>query len=101
MFRTIGHTYKSNINCIHVIQNKLLTLVFSKPIDFISKKLFIDHKLLNIFDFCKYKILICMHGLYYETYSPYIYKHYKIITKKQVIQEVLLISYNLIINITI
>ena len=42
-----GHTYKSNIDCIHVIK-KVLKLVFSKPIDFSSKQLCIDHKLLNI-----------------------------------------------------
>ena len=42
-----------------------------------------------------------MHRIYYKTCSPCIYKNYKRITKKKVIQEVLLISYNLIINITI
>ena len=36
-----GHTYKSNIDCIHVIQKKVLQLVFSKPIDFSSKILFV------------------------------------------------------------
>ena len=77
-----GHTYKSNIDCIHVIQKKVLKLVFSKHIDFSSKKLFIDHKLLNIFDLCKYKTLIFMHRIYYKTCSPSIYKHYKRITKK-------------------
>ena len=96
-----GHTYKSNIDCIHVIQQKVLTLVFSKPIDFSSKKLCIDHKLLNIFDLCKYKTLIFMHRIYYKTCSLSIYKHYKRITKKKLIQEVLLISFNLIIYITI
>ena len=35
----------------------------STPIDFSSKKLFIDHKLLNIFDLCKYKTLIFMHRI--------------------------------------
>ena len=64
-----------------MLYKKVLKLVFSKPINFSSKKLFIDHKLLNIFDFCKYKTLTCMHRIYYTTYSPYIYKHYKIITK--------------------
>ena len=39
-------------------KKKVLKLVFSKPIDFSSKKLFIDHKLLNIFDLCKYKTLM-------------------------------------------
>ena len=34
----MGHTYKSNINCIHIIQQQLLKLVFSKPIDFNSNK---------------------------------------------------------------
>ena len=96
-----GHTYKSNIDCIHVIQKKVLKLVFSKSIDFSSNKLFIDHKLLNIFDLFKYKTLIFMHRIYYKTCSPSIYKHYKRITKQKVIQEVLLISFNLIINITI
>ena len=96
-----GHTYKSNIDCIHVIQKKVLKLVFSKPTDFSSTKLYIDHKLLNIFEvfyICKYKILIFMHRTYYITCNPSIYKHYKII--KKLIQEVLLISFNLI-NITI
>ena len=32
-----GHTYKSNIDCIHVIQKKVLKLVFSKPIDLVQK----------------------------------------------------------------
>ena len=36
-----GYNFKPNINCIHVIQTKVLKLVFSKPIDFSSKKLFI------------------------------------------------------------
>ena len=81
-------------------KKKVLKLVFSKPID--STQLFIDHKLLNIFDLCKYKTQIFMHRIYYKTYSPSIYKHYKIITKKKLIQEVgLLISFNLIIKITI
>ena len=61
---------------------KVLKLIVSKPIDFNSKKLFIGHKLLNIFDLCKYKILIFLHRIYYKTCSPCIYKHYKIITKK-------------------
>ena len=85
-----GNAYKSYINCIHVIQKKVLKLVFSKPIDFSSKKLFKDHKLLNIFDLRKYKILICMHRIYYKTCSPCIYKHYKRINKKKIIQEVFL-----------
>ena len=54
----LGNTYTSNIDCIHVIQKQILKLVFSKPINFSSKKLFIDHKLLNIFDLCKYKTII-------------------------------------------
>ena len=63
-------------------KKKVLKLVFSKPMDFNSTTLFIDHKLLNIFDLCKYKTLIFMHRIYYKTYSPIIYKHYKRITKK-------------------
>ena len=64
-------------------KKKVLKLVFSKPIDFSSKKLFIDHKLLNIFDLCKYKTLICMHRLYYKScICPCIYKHYKSISKQ-------------------
>ena len=62
------HTYKSNIECIHVIQKKVLKLVVSKPIDFSSTKLFIDHKLLNIFDLCK---LIFMHRIYYNIFYLY------------------------------
>ena len=58
-----------------------MKLVFSKPIDFSSKKLFMDHKLLNIFDLCKYKTLIFMHRIYYKTSGPCIYKHYKRLTK--------------------
>ena len=46
------------------MQKKVLKLVFSKLIDFSSKKLFIDHKLLNIFDLCKYKTPIFMHRIY-------------------------------------
>ena len=57
--------------------------------------------LLNISDLCKYITLIFMHRIYHKTCSPSIYKHYKRITKKKLIQEVLLISFNLIINITI
>ena len=97
----MGHSYESNIDCIHVIQNKVLKLVFSKLINFSSKKLFTDHKLLNIFDLCKYKTLIFMYRIYYKKCSPCIYKHYKIITKIKLIQEILLISYNLIITIII
>ena len=41
-----------------------------------------------------------MHRIYYKTCSPSIYKHYKKIKNKKLIQEVLLISFNLIINIT-
>ena len=40
-----------------------------------------------------------MHRIYYKTCSSSIYKHYKRITKKKSIQEVILISFNLIINI--
>ena len=58
----------------HVIQQKVLKLDFSKPS---SKKLFIDHKLLNIFDLCKYKTIIFMHRIYYKTCFSFIYKHYK------------------------
>ena len=47
-------------------KKKVLKLVFSKQIDVSSKKLFIDHKLLNIFDLCKYKRLIFMHRIYYK-----------------------------------
>ena len=64
-------------------QKKVLKLVFSKPIYFSSKKLFIDHKLLNIVDLCKYKTVICMHNIYYKTCCSCIYKHYKIITNKK------------------
>ena len=45
-------------------------------------KLFIDHKLLNMFDLYKYETLIFMYRIYYETCSLSMYKHYKRITKK-------------------
>ena len=64
-----------------MIYKKIIVISFSKPIDFSTKKLFIDHNLLNIFDLCKYKILIFMHRIYYKTCSPCIYKHYNRITK--------------------
>ena len=73
---------------MHVIQTKVLTLVFYKPMFFVQKKLFIDHKLLHIFDLCKYKTIIFIYRIYYKTYSLCIYKYYKIITKKQLIQEI-------------
>ena len=85
-------------------KKKVFKLVFSKPIDFSSTKLFIVHKLLNIFDLCKYKTLILLHRIYYKTCNPCIYKHYKRITKKSNTRSrtnLLLISYNVIINITI
>ena len=47
LFRNMGHitlyTYTSNINCIHVIHKKSIEISISKPIDFSSKKLFIDN----------------------------------------------------------
>ena len=46
---------------------KIIETSFFLSIDFSSKKLFIDYKLLNIFDLCKYKSLICMHRIYYKT----------------------------------
>ena len=42
-----------------------------------------------------------MHSIYYKACSPYIYNYYKRITNEILIQEVLVISYNLIIHITI
>ena len=70
----LGHTYKSNIDCIHFIQKKVLKLVFSKFLDFSSKKLCIGHKLLITFDVYQYKTLIFMHNIYYITCNPCIYK---------------------------
>ena len=58
----MGSNYTYNINCIHDIQKKSIEMsFFTKYTDFSLKNLSIDHKLLNIYDFCKYKTLILIH----------------------------------------
>ena len=56
-----GNTYKTNINCVHVLQKKVLRIVCNVDYQYHSNVLFKELRMLKLFDIIELKTAMIMY----------------------------------------